>query len=55
MGERCILGVDNVVDEEKYDQFDDLPQSSIGIKLGNYDIIERTTFVRSNIEGTYVD
>ncbi|XP_076925790.1 uncharacterized protein LOC143588750, partial [Bidens hawaiensis] len=30
-GKRRILGVDNVVDEEEYDQFDDLPPFSVGI------------------------
>ncbi|XP_076924735.1 uncharacterized protein LOC143587292 [Bidens hawaiensis] len=32
-GKRCILGVDNVVDEEEYDHFDDLPPFSLGVQL----------------------
>ncbi|XP_021991056.2 uncharacterized protein LOC118486217 [Helianthus annuus] len=31
-GKRRILGVDNVVDEEEYDHFDDLPPFSVGIQ-----------------------
>ncbi|KAL7588025.1 hypothetical protein Lser_V15G35834 [Lactuca serriola] len=54
-GKRRIVGVDNVVDEEEYDHFDDLPPFSVSIEPDNYDNVECTTFVRSNIEGTYVD
>ncbi|XP_071708293.1 uncharacterized protein [Rutidosis leptorrhynchoides] len=31
-GKRRIVGVDNVVDEEEYDQFDELPPFSVGIE-----------------------
>nr|KAJ0199808.1 hypothetical protein LSAT_V11C600314540 [Lactuca sativa] len=49
-GKRRIISVGDVVDEEEYDHFDDLPPFSVGIEPGNYDNIECTTFVRSNIE-----
>ncbi|KAL4563369.1 hypothetical protein LXL04_027410 [Taraxacum kok-saghyz] len=51
-GKRRILGVDNVVDEEEYDHFDDLPPFSVGIEPTNFE--NRTTYVRSGVEGTYV-
>ncbi|KAL4591019.1 hypothetical protein LXL04_003967 [Taraxacum kok-saghyz] len=35
---RYIIGVDNVVDEEEYDQFDELPPFSIGITSSNDDV-----------------
>lgn len=52
-GKRRILGVDNVVDEEEYDHFDDLPPFSVGIEPTNFE--NRTTYVRSGVEGTYVN
>ncbi|KAL4575729.1 hypothetical protein LXL04_011813 [Taraxacum kok-saghyz] len=52
-GKRRILGVDNVVDEEEYDHFDDLPPFSVGIEPTIFE--NRTTYVRSGVEGTYVN
>ncbi|KAD3336471.1 hypothetical protein E3N88_31990 [Mikania micrantha] len=54
-GKRRILGVDKVINEDEYDQFDDLPPFSVGIQPIN-DIIESNTYLRSDHnEGTYVD
>jgi hypothetical protein len=54
-GKRRILGVDNVVNEEEYDQFDDLPPFSLGVNPVNDEIIG-TTYLRSDHnEGIYVD
>ncbi|KAL4592062.1 hypothetical protein LXL04_005042 [Taraxacum kok-saghyz] len=54
-GYRRILGVENVVDEEEYDQFDDLPPFSIGIPSVNVDI-NVAAYLRSNHnEGSYVE
>nr|GEU52855.1 ulp1 protease family, C-terminal catalytic domain-containing protein [Tanacetum cinerariifolium] len=51
-GKRHILGVDNVVDEEEYDQFDELPPFSAGIPPIDGD----TTYLRSDHdEGLWVD
>ncbi|KAL4573292.1 hypothetical protein LXL04_020092 [Taraxacum kok-saghyz] len=44
---RRILGVDNVVDEEEYDQFDELPPFSLGI-LSSNDDVDDTTYLRSD-------
>ncbi|CAH1433784.1 unnamed protein product [Lactuca virosa] len=44
---RHILGVDDVVDEEEYDQFDELPPFSIGIASSNDDV-DDTTYLRSD-------
>ncbi|KAL4573860.1 hypothetical protein LXL04_020680 [Taraxacum kok-saghyz] len=44
---RHILGVDNVVDEEEYDQFDELPPFSIGITSSNDDV-DDTTYLRTD-------
>ena len=44
---RRILGVDNVVDEEEYDQFDELPPFSLGIPSSNDDV-DDTTYLRSD-------
>ena len=52
---RRILGVDNVDDEEEYDQFDDLPPFSVGIETFIFENMVRTTYVRLDAEGTYVD
>ena len=52
LGKRHILGVDNVVDEEEYDQFDELPPFSAGIPP----IDGNTTYLRSDHdEGLWVD
>ena len=54
-GKRRILGVDNVVDEEEYDQFDELPSFSVGIQQTNNTIEGTTTYLRSDHnEGIYV-
>ena len=51
---RRILGVDNVVDEEEYEQFDDLPPFSVGIQPIN-DAADGTTYLRSDHDqGIYV-
>lgn len=53
-GKRHILGVDNVVDEEEYNQFDELPPFSIGIPSSN-EVIDDTTYLRSDHEeGTWI-
>ncbi|XP_023729236.2 uncharacterized protein LOC111876911 [Lactuca sativa] len=53
-GKRHILGVDDVVDEEEYDQFDELPPFSIGIPSSN-DEVDDTTYLRSDHnEGLWV-
>ncbi|TLX68568.1 DUF4216 domain-containing protein, partial [Labilibacter sediminis] len=54
-GKRRILGVDNVYDDEEYDQFDDLPPFSVGIETGIFENMDRTTYVRAEAEGKYVD
>nr|GEW96695.1 hypothetical protein [Tanacetum cinerariifolium] len=46
-GKRCILGFDNVKDEDEYNQFDELPPFSIGIPSIDDDI-ENTTYLRPN-------
>ncbi|XP_052624819.1 uncharacterized protein LOC128132334 [Lactuca sativa] len=43
---RHILGVDDVVDEEEYDQFDELPPFIIGIASSNDDV-DDTTYLRA--------
>lgn len=48
-GKRRILGVDNVVDEEEYNQFDELPPFSIGIKPLNV-ANDDTTYIRTDHE-----
>ncbi|KAL8248991.1 hypothetical protein R6Q59_005859 [Mikania micrantha] len=54
-GKRRILGVDNVINEDEYDQFDDLPPFSVGIQPMS-DITEGNTYLRSDHnEGIYVD
>ncbi|KAI3706869.1 hypothetical protein L6452_24902 [Arctium lappa] len=54
-GKRNIVGVENVVDEEEYDQFDELPPFSIGIPSSNVGIND-TTYLRSDHnEGFWVD
>nr|XP_043637988.1 uncharacterized protein LOC122608988 [Erigeron canadensis] len=52
-GKRRILGVDDVVDEKEYDQFDELPPFSIGTTSP---INGDTTYLRSDHnEGLWVD
>ncbi|KAL4577869.1 hypothetical protein LXL04_013984 [Taraxacum kok-saghyz] len=41
---RRIIGVDNVVDEEEYDHFDELPPFSIGITSLNDDLMTPLTY-----------
>ncbi|KAK9049104.1 hypothetical protein SSX86_031930 [Deinandra increscens subsp. villosa] len=54
-GKRRIIGVDNVADEEEYDQFDDLPPFSVGIQPVN-DETNDIAYLRSDHEeGIYVD
>ncbi|KAL4554169.1 hypothetical protein LXL04_039706 [Taraxacum kok-saghyz] len=54
-GKRRILGVENVVDEEKYDQFDDLPPFSVGIPSFNVDINDVAYLRSDHNEGSYVE
>ena len=54
-GKRHILGVENVADEEEYDQFDELPPFSVGIPSLDVDITD-TTYLRSDHnEGFWAD
>ncbi|GKD50571.1 transposon protein, partial [Tanacetum coccineum] len=46
-GKRRIVGVENVVDEDEYDKFDELPPFSIGASSSN-DVIDDTTYLRSD-------
>ncbi|GJS77077.1 uncharacterized protein Tco_0726958 [Tanacetum coccineum] len=46
-GKRRIVGVENVVDEDEYDEFDELPPFSIGASSSN-DVIDDTTYLRSD-------
>ena len=53
-GKRRILGVDNVVDEEEYNQFDELPPFSVGVPPLDDDIVG--DYLRSDHEeGLWVD
>ena len=54
-GKRRILGVENVVDEEEYNQFDDLPPFSIGIPSMNVDINDAAYLRLDHNEGSYVE
>ncbi|XP_022007380.1 uncharacterized protein LOC110906580 [Helianthus annuus] len=45
-GKRRILGVDDVDDEEEYNQFDELPPFSVGIQQGNDYITIGTSYLR---------
>nr|XP_043622166.1 uncharacterized protein LOC122593779 [Erigeron canadensis] len=47
-GKRCILGVENVVDEEEYDQFDELPPFSMANILSTDDVIDNAIYLRSD-------
>ncbi|KAD3338451.1 hypothetical protein E3N88_33972 [Mikania micrantha] len=54
-GKRRVIDVDNVIEDDEYDQFDDLPPFSIGIQLVD-DRNEGSTYIRSDHgEGIYVD
>ncbi|XP_023756442.3 uncharacterized protein LOC111904991 [Lactuca sativa] len=46
-GKRRIVGIENVVDEEEYNQFDELPPFSIGIPSTDVDI-DDTAYLRSD-------
>ncbi|GJY53589.1 uncharacterized protein Tco_0445253 [Tanacetum coccineum] len=46
-GKRRIVGVENVVDEDEYDKFDELPLFSINASSSN-DVIDDTTYLRSD-------
>lgn len=55
-GKRRIIGVDNVVDEEEYDQFDELPPFSVGIQPVNHVIDGSAIYTRSDHnDGIHVD
>ncbi|XP_022003250.1 uncharacterized protein LOC110900686 [Helianthus annuus] len=54
-GKRRILGIDNVINEDEYDHFDDLPPFSVGIEPSNYDNIKHTKYLRDDTDGIYVD
>ena len=54
-GKRRILGVDNVVDEEEYDQFDELPPFSDGVPPLDEDTIEATYLRSDPNEGLWVE
>ncbi|GJR13727.1 hypothetical protein Tco_0796379 [Tanacetum coccineum] len=54
-GKRRILGIENVVDKDEYDQFDELPPFSDGVTLLDDDSVE-TTYLRSDHnEGLWVE
>nr|GFD14813.1 hypothetical protein [Tanacetum cinerariifolium] len=44
---RHIVGVENVEDEDEYDQFDELPPFSIGITPSN-NVLDDTAYLRSD-------
>ena len=52
-GKRRILGVENVVDEEEYNQFDELPPFSIGIPSSSGNIDDRAYLRSDHNEGVY--
>ncbi|KAK1417966.1 hypothetical protein QVD17_27102 [Tagetes erecta] len=54
-GKRRILGVDNVVDEEDYDHFDDLPPFSVGIEPIDDGTCDTAYSRVDHNEGIYVD
>ncbi|XP_076908284.1 uncharacterized protein LOC143565079 [Bidens hawaiensis] len=54
-GKRRIFGVHNVVNEDEYDHFDDLPPFSVDTEPVNYDNFMHTTNLRDDINGVYVD
>lgn len=54
-GKRRIIGVDNVTDEEEYNQFDELPPFSIGIPSSNVDINDSAYLRSDHNEGIWID
>ncbi|GKE54581.1 hypothetical protein Tco_1489737 [Tanacetum coccineum] len=54
-GNRRILGVDNVVDEDEYNQFDELPPFSFGVPPLDDNIIGDTYLRCDHEEGLCVD
>ncbi|XP_076888439.1 uncharacterized protein LOC143538874 [Bidens hawaiensis] len=55
-GKRRILGVDHVVDEEEYDQFDELPPFSVHIQPLNDSATYGTTYLWPDPgDGIYID
>ncbi|GJR29560.1 hypothetical protein Tco_1105792 [Tanacetum coccineum] len=54
-GKRHILGIDNVVDEDEYDKYDELPPFSTGIAPLD-SVLDNTTYIRSDHnEGLLMD
>ncbi|PWA77337.1 hypothetical protein CTI12_AA057870 [Artemisia annua] len=51
-GKRRIVGVENVVDEDEYNQFDELPPFSIGIQSLDV-VLDDTTYLRSDHQEGY--
>ena len=49
-----IHGVDDVVDEEEYDQFDELPPFSIDIASSNDDVDDATYLRSYHNEGIWI-
>ena len=54
-GKRHIVGVENVVDEEEYDQFDELPPFSVGIPSSDQRIDDNTYLRTDHSEGLWVN
>ena len=55
-GKRKIVGVENVVDEEDYNQFNDLPPFGENVELGIMEDGDEATYVRQDHrEGRIVD
>ncbi|GJR11974.1 hypothetical protein Tco_0794626 [Tanacetum coccineum] len=54
-GKRRILGVDNVVNEDEYNQFDELPPFSFGVSLLDDNIISDTYLRCGHEERLWVD
>ena len=51
-GKRRIVGVENVVDEDEYNQFDELPPFSIGIQSLD-EVLDDTIYLRSDHQEGY--
>ena len=47
-GKRKIVGVENVVDEEDYNQFNNLPPFGENVELGIMEDGDEATYVRQN-------
>ncbi|KAJ9535140.1 hypothetical protein OSB04_un001782 [Centaurea solstitialis] len=54
-GKRHIVGVENVVDEEEYNQFDELPPFSVGIPSSDMRIDDATYLRTDHAEGFWVN